>query len=76
MTISLLVPRLPKTPNQCYSNGPGIMGSLDSNKNIQPVSVEIYIAVIMVLCVFCDGHCIKKIVLKYDLIAWHTAVII
>ena len=34
--ISLLLPRLPKLPRQCYSNGPGNLSNLDSNKEIQP----------------------------------------
>ena len=33
---SLLMHRLPKLPSQCYSNGPGNLGSQGSNKEIQP----------------------------------------
>ena len=36
--ILLLLPRLPKLPSQCYSNGPGNLGNLGSNKEIQPQS--------------------------------------
>ena len=32
--ISLLLPRLPKLPSQCYSNEPGNLGSPASNKEI------------------------------------------
>ena len=34
--ISLLLPRLPKLPNQYYSNRPGNLGDLCGNKEIQP----------------------------------------
>ena len=30
--ISLLLPKLPKLPSQCYFNTPGISGKLGSNK--------------------------------------------
>ena len=33
--ISLLMPKLPKLPNQCYLNGPGNLGDLGSNKEVQ-----------------------------------------
>ena len=33
---SLLLPRLPKLPSQCYSNGPGHLANLGSSKKIQP----------------------------------------
>ena len=32
---SLLLPRLPKLPNQCYSNRAGDLGNLSSNNNMQ-----------------------------------------
>ena len=34
--VSLLLPRLPKLPSLCYWNGPGNLGILGSNKEIQP----------------------------------------
>ena len=33
---SLLLPRLLKSPQQCYSNGTGNLGNLGRNKGIQP----------------------------------------
>ena len=33
--ISLLLPRVPKLTNQCYSHGPGNLGNMGSNKEIQ-----------------------------------------
>ena len=35
MAVSLLLSILPKLPSQCYSNDPGNLGNLDSNKEIQ-----------------------------------------
>ena len=35
--ISLLLPRLPKLPGQCYSNGPDNLGKLGHNEEIQPL---------------------------------------
>ena len=32
----LLLPRFPKLPSQCYSNGPGNVSSLARNEEIQP----------------------------------------
>ena len=37
--ISLLLPRLPKLPSQCYSNGPSSLGNLGINKEINLILV-------------------------------------
>ena len=40
--ILLLLPRLPKLPNQCYSNRPGNFSNLGNNEEILPYAAETY----------------------------------
>ena len=49
--ISLWLPRLPKLPNQCYSNsnGPDNLGSLSSRKEIQPDIINVVTKMLSVL---------------------------
>ena len=37
--ISLLPPRLPALPNQSFSNGPGNLGNVNTNNEIQPLTI-------------------------------------